>query len=140
VVEIFLQPAGDDGDYGEVEISPANVTCDVWVKASPRQFDVAWNLEGLESRVTLHKGETGRATGWTAVAFLPWSGFASAAKGARLPPRPRDRWRFHVFRIERPGGKDQPEEGALYLAWAPTGKKSFHVPESFRDLTFVSED
>jgi hypothetical protein len=149
VVEIFLQPAGSQGDYGEVEISPANVTCDVWVspavdfpgsKSSPRQFDVAWNLEGLESRVTLHDGKAGRAIGWTAVAFLPWHGFASAAKGARLPPGPRDCWRFNVFRIERPGGKDRPEEGALYLAWAPTGKKSFHVPEAFRDLTFVSDD
>src|SRR5262249_24857433 len=47
VVEIFLQPAGSQGDYGEIEISPANVTCDVWVKSSPRQFDVTWNLEGL---------------------------------------------------------------------------------------------
>jgi len=146
VVEIFLQPAGQR-DYAEVEISPANVTCDVWVspvdsgsKASPRQFDVAWNLDGLESRVTLHGGEAGRAIGWTAVAFLPWSGFVAAAKGARLPPGPRDRWRFNVFRIERPGGKDRPEEGALYLAWTPTGKKSFHVPEAFRDLTFTSDD
>ena len=54
-----------------------------------------------------------------------------------LPPRPDDRWRFNVFRIERPGGPKEPEKDALYLAWSPTGQAGFHVPQAFRDLVFA---
>jgi hypothetical protein len=133
VVEIFLQPAGAAA-YGEVEISPGNVTCDVWVTPNPRSFDGKWNLEGLESRVTPRRDEASHTTGWTAIAFLPWAGFARG--GVTAAPRPRDRWRFNVFRIERPGGHDHPEEGALLLAWSPTGERTFHVVEAFRGMVF----
>src|SRR5205823_13441753 len=104
------------GGYGEIEISPGNVTCDVWVTPEPKRFDLAWNLEGLESRVVERSDGAGHATGWTAVAFLPWVGFGPGARGATLPPMPRDRWRFNVFRIERPGGPDRPADAALFLA------------------------
>jgi hypothetical protein len=133
VVEIFLQPAGASA-YGEVEISPGNVTCDVWVTPNPRSFDGKWNLEGLESRVTPRRDGAGRTTGWTAVALLPWTGFARG--GVTAAPRPRDRWRFNVFRIERPGGPDRPEQGALLFAWSPTGERTFHVVEAFRGMVF----
>jgi hypothetical protein len=134
VVEIFVQPSGDSGAYGEVEISPGNVTCDVWVTPSPRRFDGSWNLEGLESRASLRRDGANRTTGWTAVAFMPWVGFARA--GVTGAPRPRDRWRFNVFRIERPGGPDHPGDGALFLAWSPTGQSTFHVVEAFRGMVF----
>lgn len=133
VVEIFLQPHGQS-EYGEIEISPANVTCDVWVDANARRFDSSWDLAGLESRVITQQDVGGAAAGWTAVVYFPWSDFARVR--ADLRPRAGDRWRFNVFRIERPGGKDRPEEGALYLAWAPTGKRTFHVPDAFRDFVF----
>jgi hypothetical protein len=135
VVEIFLQPRGQT-DYGELEISPANVTTDVWVNPNPQHFDASWNLVGLETRVVLRTDERGRPAGWTVFALLPWSAFAPA-KGAHLPPLAGESWRFNVFRIERPGGQARPEEGALYLAWSPTGQRTFHVPEVFRDLVFV---
>jgi uncharacterized sulfatase len=54
-----------------------------------------------------------------------------------LPPKPGDRWRFNVFRIERPGGPGAPEKDAQFLAWSPTGNRSFHVPLAFRDLVFA---
>jgi hypothetical protein len=128
VVEIFLQPVGRD-EYGELEISPANVTCDVRVVPSAHHFDLSWNIEGLETRVT------SRASGWTATAFVPWRGF-TIASGA---PHAGDRWRFNLFRIERPGGAARPEDGALYLAWSPTGKSTFHVPAAFRAIVFSAD-
>jgi hypothetical protein len=133
VVEIFLQPPGSTA-YGEVEISPGNVTCDVWVTPAPRHFDLSWNLDGLDSRVTTRVDAAGRTSGWSAVAFLPWSGFARADGGG--PPRPNERWRFNVFRIERPGGPEHPTDGVLLLAWSPTGQATFHVPEAFRGIVF----
>ena len=103
-----------------------------------RRFDLSWNLEGLGTRVIVQRDAGGRVTGWIAVGFLPWRGFASAATGATLPPRAGDQWRFNVFRIERPGGPKEPEKDALYLAWSPTGQASFHVPQAFRELEFFA--
>jgi hypothetical protein len=135
VVEIFLQPGGQE-EYGELEISPANVVTDVWVNPNARRFDASWNLEGLVTRVAMRADDVGRPAGWTALAVMPWSSFA-AAKGVGPPPRAGDRWRFNVFRIERPAGKERPEQDAQYLAWSPTGQRTFHVAEAFRDLVFV---
>jgi len=132
VVEIFLQPHGSGG-YGEVEISPGNVTCDVWVTPPPRKFDISWNLDGLESRVTM-QSDQGRTTGWSAALFMPWVGFGQGGQGP--VPHPRDRWRFNVFRIERPGGPTHAADGVLLLAWSPTGQSTFHVPEAFRGIVF----
>jgi len=124
VVELFLARDRNAREYTELQISPANVVCDLHVNLAERIFDMRWNLVGLETRV--HE----RQEGWTAVAFLPWTGLES------VPPKPRDQWSFNVFRIERPGGKADPDRDALFLAWSPTGERSFHVPEAFGDLLF----
>jgi hypothetical protein len=136
VVEIFLSPV--PGAYAEVEINPANVVCDLWIEANPHRGHSSWNYAGLQTRVHQRRDDKGRVTGWTASAFLPWSGLVASPAGKRLklPPGPGDRWTFNVFRIERPGGKSDPDRGALLLAWSPTGQPTFHVPEAFRPLTF----
>jgi hypothetical protein len=140
VVEIFLDLARSGRDYAEVEISPANVVCDVRMAqpAPDKVSDLSWNLAGLESRVHPLRDATGKTIGWTAIALLPWSGLRSlpSASGVRLPPRQGDRWRFNVFRIERPGGPAAPGKDAVFAAWSPTGEASFHVPSAFRDLVF----
>ena len=142
VVEIFLDLDRSGRNYAEVEINPAGVVCDVrMVSPSPhKEMDLAWNLEGIQTRVTPWK-ESGRAVGWTATAVLPWAGFRSlpSAAHAHLPPRPGDAWRFNVFRVERPGGKDHPEQGAIEVAWSDPGEPSFHVPRAFRPLVFAGE-
>jgi len=48
-----------------------------------------------------------------------------------------DRWRFNVFRVERPGGKEHPEAGAVEVAWSDPHSPSFHVPAAFRDFVFA---
>jgi len=142
VVEIFLDPGRAGRDYYELEISPANVVCDVrMIAPSPdKKMDLAFDLSGLETKVRLNKDGSGRTTGWTATALLPWSGLASlpSARGVALPPKPGDRWRFNLFRIERPGGPRAPEKDALEVAWSPTGEPSFHVPAAFRELVFTA--
>ena len=142
VVEAFLDLDRSGRDYAELEISPGNVVCDVrMVTPYPnKKYDLTWNMEGLETRVVPFKGDAGRTVGWTALARLPWAGFRTLASAARiaLPPRPGDRWRFNVFRVERPGGKDHPEAGAVEVAWSDPHSPSFHVPASFRDLVFAA--
>jgi hypothetical protein len=142
VVEIFLDVTGRGLDYAEIEISPANVVCDLHV-ATPwpsLRSDRAWDWDGLETRV-LRPGSDGDSGGdWCATAWLPWAGLRSLFPGAAeyVPPRPGAAWRFNVFRIKRPGGPQDPERGAIYAAWSvPPDAPSFHVPAAFRALSFV---
>jgi hypothetical protein len=140
VVEAFLDLDRSGRDYAEIEISPANVVTDVrMVRPHPdKKYDLTWNMEGLETRVVPFTDEAGKTIGWTALARLPWTGFRTLASAKRiaLPPRPGDKWRFNVFRVERPGGKERPLEGAIEVAWSDPGAPSFHVPASFRDFVF----
>jgi Carbohydrate family 9 binding domain-like len=136
VVEIFLDLDGSGTNYAEVELSPANVVCDVrMVRGSPdKKMDLSFDLEGLESRVVPREG------GWTGLLRLPWSGFRPLPSAAHisLPPKPGDRWRFNVYRIERPNGKGHPSDGAIFASWSPTGSDSFHVPASFQTFELAS--
>jgi len=140
VVEIFLDPGRTGRDYYELEISPANVVCEVRMIAPwpDKKQDFDWNLAGLETRASVHRDAAGKPTGWTATAFLPWAGLRPlpSAAGVAMPPSPGARWRFNLFRIERPGGPKAPEKDVVAVAWSPTGQPSFHVPSAFRDLVF----
>lgn len=141
VVEIFVDLDRSGHDYYELEISPANVVCDLRMIAPwpNKKGDIDWNLGGLETRV--HKRAAGGAReGWTATAFLPWKGLATLPSGMRttVPPKPGDKWRFNVFRIKRPGGPKSPEKDAVFAAWSPTSGQSFHDASAFRDLVFAA--
>ena len=141
VVEIFLDPGRAGRDYYELEINPANVVCEVRMLApSPdKKQDFAWDLAGLQTRAAVHRDAAGQPTRWTATAFLPWPGLKPLPSAAHVavPPALGDRWRFNVFRIERPGGPKAPEKDVVAVAWSPTGEPSFHVPRVFRDLVFA---
>ena len=139
VVEIFLDPDRSGTHYAEVEVSPANVVCDVrMVRPSPdKEMDLAWNLEGLETRV--QRLDVAGRPAWVVTAQMPWSGFRSLPSAAHiaLPPAPGDRWRFNVFRIKRPWGPRAPTRDVVFAAWSEPSGSSFHEPAVFRDLTFV---
>ena len=140
VVEIFLDPAGRGIDYYELEISPANVLCDLRVRRPyPNLLSEAiFDLDGVESAVRLQGQGPGEAPGWIATAAMPFAGLRElpVADVIRLPPSPGDTWRFNVFRIKRPNGPMRRTDGAILAAWSPTGTPSFHVPAAFQPLTF----
>jgi len=140
VVEIFLDPDRSGHNYYELEINPGNVVCDLrMIDAQPWKGDFDWNLAGLETRVALTKDPAGRTTGWTATALLPWAGLRAlpSAQQVAVPPAAGDRWRFNVFRVERPGGPQDPQKDAISAAWSPPQGPSFHEPAAFRDLVFL---
>jgi hypothetical protein len=141
VVEIFLDPAGLGLDYYELEISPANVLCDLRVRRPYPDLlsETVFDLDGLESAVRLHGEGPGQAPGWIATAALPFAGLRllPVPDAIRIPPAAGDAWRFNVFRIKRPNGPMRPVDGAILAAWSPTGTPSFHVPAAFQALTFA---
>jgi arylsulfatase len=140
VVELFLDVGATGRSYAEVEWNPAGTVVDLWVDRAEGRVDKGWDAAGLTSEVHARRDAAGRPSGWTVVSHLPWGALASrAAAGARLPPRAGDRWRFNVFRIERPFGPREPDRDALFLAWSPTGERSFHVPLAFREIEFAAE-
>lgn len=139
VVEIFIDPSWKGVGYWELEISPANVVCDVrMVDVYPNvTSDLTWDHRGLETSVRHEHDAAGAPTRWVATAFAPWTGFAALPvdAGVALPPKAGDVWAFNLFRIERPGGAADPKRN-VGGAWSPTGKPSFHVPDAFRRFTF----
>ncbi len=142
VVEIFLDLDRSGHDYYELEISPANVVCDLrMISASPdKKGDLDWNLAGLETRVHPAKDKAGRTTGWTATAFLPWKGFrtlpsASARRAAAR--RPGDAGASTCSASSGPAARPirrrtPSRSPGRSLRWT-----SFHAPAVFRDLVFL---
>lgn len=140
VVELFLDVGATGRSYAELEWNPAGAVVDLWCDRPGSPCDRGWNAAGLRSRVELRRDPAGRTTGWTAAALLPWDSLREKApSGTALPPRQGDRWRFNVFRIERPHGPGQPQKDALKLAWSPTGEATFHVPAAFREIEFAAD-
>lgn len=129
VVEVYLDPDGDQRDYREFEVNPLGAIVDLLIPRAGDQVDwrtcARWNAVGMTAAARVF-GE-GPAIGnrdrfWVAEMAIPWSAFAGAP---HLPPRPGDRWRGQFFRIDRPA---DPHE-LLCLAWSPT--PTFHAPEHF---------
>lgn len=73
VVELFLDDGGDEVTYVEVEVSPANVTYDLWnfIPSAPVDHDpyarfiglYQWEAQGLETAVQVD-GTLDRCAGW----------------------------------------------------------------------------
>jgi hypothetical protein len=141
VVEIFLDAEGAGVNYAELEINPANVICDLRVErpAPNVSSDTRWDWAGLESTVVPLADAHGSREGWTAIARLPWDGVRSLSQAAavKAPPKVGDAWRFNVFRIKRPGGPGNPDQGAIFAAWSVPDGPSFHVPAAFRAFKFT---
>lgn len=125
VVEVFLQPVADPPHYIEVEVNPLGTLLDIYLIDVRKPLPYAsWNPP--EIRWAVQAGEVEGASGWTCEIALP---LAEAVTAPALPPRPGDRWRMNLYRIEQ-----RPERAAL--AWSPTLRRDFHVPERFGVLVF----
>lgn len=132
VVEVFLDPDGDSKDYAELEISPHNVVVDLMVPApgaGGAEDWKKWDIEGLQTAVQVQEG-----AGWTVEIAIPWASLGRA--GVTEAPGLGERWRVGLYRIERPGGAQEPEMGRRFLAWSPT-ERSFHEPSRFGVIEFA---
>ena len=133
VVEVFVDPNGDQIGYVEIEVSPLNTLLDLYVLNRPPQpfrgmFD--WDSVGLRSAVRVDgdphdPGSTDR--GWQVEMAIPWGDFATAP---HQPPQAGDVWRVNLYRIDQFEGQEE-----LY-AWSPTLCETFHVPGRFGEVVF----
>ncbi len=130
VVEIFIDADGDGRTYNEIEVSPANVVFDAYFPERRQGMDLSWESQALTA-VTV-QGTLNDASdidqGWRVEMRIP---IARLAAVPNVPPRPGDRWRFNLYRLELHGRKEV--EG---LAFSPPRVGDFHALNRFAWLVF----
>jgi hypothetical protein len=147
--EVFLDPDGDNHNYGELELNALNTTWDLLLKKPYRDGGPAlneWEIEGLKTAVhvsgTLNDPrDTDR--GWTVEIAIPW-----AALGQLLPrpaaPRDGDQWRVNFSRVEWrhevAAGKYRKVKGQREdnWVWSPQGVVDMHRPEKWGYVQFTT--
>lgn len=130
VVEVFLDADADLRTYNELEVSPNDVVFDAYFPAYREGMDRAWDsgvTTAVRVRGTLNAPDD-RDQGWAAELRIP---FARLAKVPNVPPKPTDRWRFNLYRLEHHGR--QQIEGQ---AFSPLGVGDFHHLRRFGWLEF----
>ena len=142
-MEIFLDTDRSGHDYSELEISPANVVCDLrMIDASPWKGDFELEPRGSrDARAAARKGADGRPTGWTATAFLPWKGLralpsAATRHDAARPGRPLALQRVPHRAARRQGRSGEGRRGGRVVEAHRSTR--FHDPSVFRDMVFVA--
>ncbi len=129
VVEVFIDPDGDQKNYIELEINPLNTFLDLFVLTPivPIPYEsynvpAKWAVK-VDGTVNNSLDKDNR---WIVEASMP---LKEAVTAPNIPPRNGDRWRLNLYRIER-----RPKEE--FIAWSPTLKPSFHTPDRFGEVTF----
>ena len=128
VVEIFLDADSDGLTYYEFEVSPLNTIFDGLVRnptGVKGEIDTSWDCDGLRTAVS--RGRSGDES-WSVEMAIP---FASLPGAPNTPPKPGDRWRMNLYRIER-----APREE--YICWSPTRQSpaNYHAPAMFGTVEF----
>ncbi|MCA9546759.1 MAG: carbohydrate-binding family 9-like protein, partial [Myxococcales bacterium] len=133
VVELFIDADGDQKDYLELQVTPANVVFDA--KFETYRSDLAkaraWDMAGFETKVfvdgTLNQRDD-TDKGWFVEMKVPFA----QVPGAGNPPKHGETWRVNMFRFDLPKGGRQ--EAA---AFSPPVKPDFHTLDKFGRVRFV---
>ena len=130
VVEIFLDANADGRTYNELQVSPHNVIFDAYFPAQRQGMDTSWD-SGMKTAVKVRgtlDNPADRDEGWTVELQIP---FARLAEVPNVPPKPGDRWRFNLYRLEHL--ERRTVEGQ---AFSPLFAGDFHALSRFGWLTF----
>jgi hypothetical protein len=129
VVEVFLQADAARPHYIELEVNPLGTMLDIYLIDRRKNMPYrSWNSSNLKWAVRVEGTVDGGGgdRGWTCEIALPLEDVVTAPN---RPPRPGDRWRMNLFRVEsrpRPWG----------AAWSPTMQGDFHIPSAFGEIVF----
>jgi hypothetical protein len=129
-VEIFIDADGDGRTYNELEVSAANVLFDAYFPERRQGMDLSWDSQALTA-VTVQgtlNDPSDRDQGWRVEMRIP---IARLAAVPHVPPRPGDRWRFNLYRLEHHGRRQV--EGQ---AFSPPRVGDFHALSRFGWLVF----
>ena len=129
VVEVFIQADPLNPNYIELEVNPLGTLLDIYLIDIRRPLPYrSWNSSKIQWAVAIDGSVDGKEgdVGWSCEIALPLEDVAMAPS---IPPKPGDRWRVNLYRVEsRPEGQG--------LAWSPTRRRDFHVPDRFGEFVF----
>ncbi len=131
VVEVFLKADPRQSSYIELEVNPLGTMLDIFLLdvRKPLRYE-SWNSEKLRWGVSVDGSVDGKEGDkeWTCEIALPMEDIVPAPN---IPPKPGDRWRLNLYRVEK-----MPARAGL--AWSPTLRNDFHMPEMFGYIVFSS--
>jgi hypothetical protein len=130
VVEVFVQADPHQTSYIELEVNPLGTMLDIYLLdiRKPLHYE-SWNSQRLKWGIQVLgtvDGKNGDKE-WTCEIALPMEDIVTARN---LPPRPGDRWRLNLYRVEK-------LPTPALLAWSPTRKDDFHLPGMFGEIVFT---
>lgn len=132
VVELFVQADPHQKSYIELEVNPLGTMLDIYLLdiRKPLNYE-SWNSQRLKWGVELFGTVDGKDGDreWTCEIALPMEDVVTAQN---LPPQAGDQWRINLYRVEK---LPKPE----LLAWSPTFKDDFHIPERFGEIVFTNK-
>jgi hypothetical protein len=132
VVELFVQADPHQTSYIELEVNPLGTMLDIFMLdiRKPLHYE-SWNSQRLRWGVELFGTVDGKDGDreWTCEIALPMEDVVTARN---LPPQAGDRWRVNLYRVEK-------LPVPALLAWSPTFKDDFHIPERFGEIIFTSK-
>lgn len=112
-VEVFVDPDSDQGDYMEFEVSPRGILFDASFEARRKGMKLSFNPSSQVAVVvdgTLNQpGDQDNS--WTVELAVP---FEDMTGRGRRPPKPGDRWRMNLFRLDKSHGTQEA------YSWKPT--------------------
>jgi cellulose/xylan binding protein with CBM9 domain len=145
--EVFIDPDGDNHNYGEFEINALNTGWDLRLPKPYRdggKADDGWEIPGLSSAIhvdgTLNDPrDTDR--GWCVEIAFPWKVLGTLSKQP-APPRDGDQWRVNFSRVEWrheiADGKYRKKPGVREdnWVWSPQWVIDMHRPETWGYVQF----
>jgi hypothetical protein len=139
VVELFIDANRDRRGYVELQVNPNNAQFDSFFSGGNRQgADPSFSAHMKSAVVvsgTLDKRDDQDA-GWSAEIAIPLEAVKGkdAAMAVTLPPKPGDKWRLNVVRVDKPKDK-----GISASSWAAITIGDFHAIDRLMEVTFGDE-
>lgn len=130
VVEVFLDANADGATYNELQVSPNNVIFDAYFPARRQGMDTSWDSK-MQTAVNVRgtvNDDGDRDEGWSAELKIP---YATLSTVPNVPPKPGDRWRFNLYRLELPDRRSQSGQ-----SFSPLFVGDFHALPRFGWLQF----
>jgi len=135
--EVFIDADSNQKTYVELQVSPAKVLFDAFfpaygppgrrgaVKSYNPKVKVAVRVNGTLN----NPNDMDRS--WIVEMAIPFSEIRATP---RIPPKPGDKWRFNLFRINRLKGSKKSDDAALFA----TGG-DYHQLSAMGNMVFVSK-
>ncbi len=148
--EVFLNPAGNNHNYAELEMNALNTTWDLRLPKPYRdggQAEDQWEIPGLKTAVHVQgtiNNPRDVDKSWTIEIAIPWEVVSALNDNDQSggPPRDGDQWRVNFSRVEwrfdivngkYVRRKDRREDNWV---WSPQGVVDMHRPETWGYVQF----